>query len=70
MPLDLRINLEHRKLINNHHVYGISIKKFMNTPKLVDKLRITGISRDQDGRWFCTIMEGRDRPIYLTQYHP
>ena len=70
IPLDLRLNMENRKLINNYHVFGILVKKFMSTPKLMEKLKITGISKDQDGKWFCTMMEGKDRPIFLTQYHP
>ena len=56
MPLDLRLNLEHRKLLNVFHIYGISVKKFMDTPKLVEKLKITGISKDQDGKWFCNFI--------------
>ncbi len=35
MPLDLRLNLENRKLINFYHMHGISVKKFMSTPKLI-----------------------------------
>ena len=70
MPLDLRLNLENRKLLNFFHIYGISVKKFMSTPKLVEKLKITGISKDQDGKWFCNFIEGKDRPIFLSQLHP
>jgi gamma-glutamyl hydrolase len=70
MPLDLRLNIENKKLLNFHHVYGISVKKFTTTTKLHEKLKVTGISRDQDGKWFCAMLEGRDRPIFLSQFHP
>ena len=35
MPIYLRLNIENRKLLNFFHIYGISVKKFMSTPKLV-----------------------------------
>jgi hypothetical protein len=34
MPTNLKIQIENRKLMNFAHAYGISIQKFLNTPKL------------------------------------
>lgn len=31
----MRLNLEHRKLINFYHMHGISVKKFLSSPKLI-----------------------------------
>lgn len=70
IPLELRLNMEHRKLINFYHMHGISVKKFMSSPKLMDKLRITSISKDKDGKWFCSLLEGKEKPIFLSQFHP
>ncbi len=70
MPLNLRLYLQHRKLINFAHMHGISVKKFMSSPKLMEKLKIVSITKDKDGKWFCSAMEGRDKPIFLSQYHP
>ena len=42
----------------------------MNTPKLVEKMKITAMSKDQNGKWFCSMIEGKDKPIYLSQFHP
>lgn len=56
--------------MNNFHMHGISVKKFMNSPKLKEKLKIISISKDKDGRWFCSGIEGKDNPIFLSQFHP
>lgn len=51
-------------------MHGISVKKFISCPKLTEKLKITAISKDKDGKWFCSAIEGRERPIFLSQFHP
>lgn len=55
-PIDLRLNLENRKIINFFHNHGISVKKFMNTPKLTEKLKLISITKDKSGKWFCSLM--------------
>ena len=42
----------------------------MSTPRLMEKLKITAISKVQGGKWFCAFMEGKDKPIFLSQLHP
>lgn len=66
----MRIKAENYRLINFQHSFGISVKKFINEPKLYEKLKITQISKDKDGKWFCSALEGKNTPIYITQYHP
>lgn len=56
MPIKLRLKAENCKLLNFQHTYGISVKKFLNSPKLIDKLKIVQISKDKDGKWFCSGM--------------
>lgn len=56
MPLALRFKAENYKVINFQHSFGISVKKFLNSPRLADKLRITQISKDKDGKWFCSAL--------------
>jgi gamma-glutamyl hydrolase len=51
-------------------MHGLSVKKYNNSPKINQKLKIISISKDKDGKWFCSALEGRDKPIFLTQYHP
>lgn len=34
MPVKLRLKAENCKLLNFQHTYGISVKKFLNNPKL------------------------------------
>lgn len=70
MPIKLRLKAENCKLINFQHTYGISVKKFLSNPKLCEKLKIVQISKDKDGKWFCSGMEGRNLPIFISQYHP
>ena len=70
LPTLLRHNLENQKLINFAHMHGITIKKFLSSPKLSEKLKIISISKDKDGKWFCSALEGKDRPIFLSQFHP
>lgn len=70
MPIKLRLKAENRKLINFQHTYGISVKKFLSNQKLCDKLKIVQISKDKDGKWFCSAMEGKNLPIFISQYHP
>ena len=50
-------------------MHGITVKKFLNTPKLTEKLKIASVSKDKDGKWFCSLMEGKDKPIFLSQFH-
>ena len=52
------------------HSYGISVKKFLSEAKLTDKLKLTQISKDKDGKWFCSGLEGKNMPIFISQYHP
>jgi gamma-glutamyl hydrolase len=56
MPLHLRLKAEHLKLLNFQHSYGISVTKFLHTQKLTDQLKIVQISKDKDGKWFCSAM--------------
>lgn len=42
--------------MNFQHAHGISVQKFINYPKLMEKLKITGISKDKDGTWFCSLI--------------
>ena len=60
MPTELKIQIENRKLINFQHVHGISLQKFINyDQKLHERLKITGVSKDKDGTWFCSLIEGK-----------
>lgn len=34
MPVDLKIKAENYKLVNFQHSFGISVKKYLNSPKL------------------------------------
>jgi len=34
LPLDLRLNIENRQLMNFYHMHGITVKKFLSSPKL------------------------------------
>ncbi len=36
----------------------------------MEKLKITSVSKDKDGTWFCSLIEGKDHPIFLSQFHP
>jgi hypothetical protein len=45
--------------MNFQHAHGISVQKFISNQKLCDKLKITGISKDKDGKWFCSLIEGK-----------
>ena len=59
MPTELKIQIENRKLLNFQHAHGISVQKFIDYQKLYEKLKITGISKDKDGTWFCSMLEGK-----------
>jgi len=37
-------------------MHGITVKKFINSPKLMERLKIVAISKDKDGKWFCSAM--------------
>lgn len=56
MPVRLRLLVENKKLINFQHAHGISVSKFLKYPRLMEKLKITQISKDKDGKWFCSGM--------------
>ena len=62
--------MENRKLLNFAHVYGISVQKYLLNQKLNEKLKIISISKDKSDKWFCSMFEGRNNPIFLSQFHP
>lgn len=70
MPLKLKLKSENKKLINFQHSYGITVKKFLSQVKLVEKMKIVQVSKDKDGKWFCSGLEGKSLPIFISQYHP
>jgi len=61
MSSRLKIAVENRKLVNFQHAHGISVQKFNQCPRLQEKLKIISISKDKDGKWFYSALEGENR---------
>lgn len=56
MPPQLRLLVEHRKLLNFSHMHGLSLAKYTRSPKLKEKLRLVSIAQDKDAKWFCAAL--------------
>lgn len=73
MPTQIRLNIENRKLLNFFHRHGISLNRFLYNEKydkLRKELKLIGTSKDKDGTWFCSFLEGIRNPIFISQFHP
>lgn len=59
MPINIRVNIENKKLLNFFHMHGISASRFLYSEKyqsLRDELKLISASRDKDGTWFCSYL--------------
>ena len=73
MPLNMRVNLENKKLLNFAHMNGISMNGFMvddKSEQLRKELKLISVAKDKEGRWFCSFLEGRNHPVFISQFHP
>jgi gamma-glutamyl hydrolase len=73
MPTNIRVNIENKPLLNFFHRHGISLSRFLYNEKydkLRKELKLISASKDKDGLWFCSFLEGIKNPIFISQFHP
>ena len=54
----------------NSHTSGVSPAAFAGSPPLVAAFDVLATGRDRAGKTFIASIEGKDLPIYATQFHP
>ena len=53
-----------------YHLLSVQDSAYSKFPALLDNYRRVAYSQNDDGTSFIAIIEGRDYPIYGTQFHP
>jgi len=69
-PEELMKKLSTEGLTYNYHESCVTPTTFSKTRALADMFRVLSHNNDVDGKTFVSTMEGRDFPIYATQWHP
>jgi len=69
-PDELMKKLSTEGLAYNHHHKGVTPETFYSTKALNDMFRVLSYNNDVDGKTFISTMEGKELPIYATQWHP
>lgn len=54
----------------NNHMSGITPDAFAGNANLTAKLTVLSTNKDRKGRSFVSTVEGKDMPIYASQWHP
>ncbi|EAR82410.1 class I glutamine amidotransferase (macronuclear) [Tetrahymena thermophila SB210] len=62
--------LEEEEFFYYNHKHGFSKKQFLENPKINQNFNCIAYSKDQKGKQFVSIAEGKVYPFYGTQFHP
>jgi len=57
-------------LAMENHGQGVSLEDWTQNAQLHSQFKVLSYSLDRDGRKYVSTIEGRDLPIYATQWHP
>lgn len=62
--------LQFREALYYNHRYGLSLDRFANSHALTQFFKLTSSSVDNSGTPFVATLEGKEVPIYVSQFHP
>lgn len=58
------------RLAFNNHELGIHPDAFVNNTELSKHMKVLSVDLDRNGKPFVSTVEGKDLPLYATQWHP
>mmetsp|Transcript_6683 Transcript_6683/g.15389 ORF Transcript_6683/g.15389 Transcript_6683/m.15389 type:complete len:312 (+) Transcript_6683:3-938(+) len=69
-PASVVYTLSNDKVALNNHISGVTPESFHGDANLEAFFKILSLNQDRNNVSFVSTMEGRDWPVYATQWHP